>query len=126
MNQTNKKILVVEDDKDFLWVLRQSLEDEGLSVVSAENGEDGLSLAKNERPDLIIIDIMLPGMDGITMARKIKEGGIESPMIFLTNVKDPEQISRALEATGETDYIIKSDMRVEAVVERIKNKIGLL
>lgn len=122
---TTMKILVVEDDKDFLWILRQSLEDGGLAVVFAENGEDGLSLAEKEKPDLIVIDIMLPGMDGITMARKIKEKGVLSQMIFLTNIKDPREISRALEAAGESDYIVKSDVRVDAIVERIKNKLGL-
>ena len=124
MQQINKKILIVEDDKDFSWILRQSLESQFLTVVYAMDGEEGLAMAQKENPDLIVIDILMPKMDGITMARKIKEKGIKSKMIFLTNFKDSDHITKALDVASEIDYIIKSDMHIDAIIERIKNKLN--
>ena len=124
MQQINKKILIVEDDKDFSWILRQSLESQFLTVVYAMDGEEGLAMAQKENPDLIVIDILMPKMDGITMARKIKEKSIKSKMIFLTNFKDSDHITKALDVASEIDYIIKSDMHIDAIVERIKNKLN--
>ncbi len=137
MNQTNnppshkamdgqsKKILIVEDDKDFLWILRQGFDNQGLSIIYAMDGEEGLAIAEKEKPDLIVIDILLPKMDGISMAKKIKEKGVKSQMIFLTNLNDPEHISEAINVAGEADYIVKSDMHIDAIVARVKDKLGV-
>jgi len=120
-----KKILIVEDDKDFLWILRQSFNNQPLLVVYAMDGEEGLVMAENEKPDLIMVDILLPKMDGVTMAKKIKEKGIESQIIFLTNMKDLKHINEALDAVGETDYIVKSDVHIDTIVKRVKNRLGI-
>ena len=120
-----KKILIVEDDKDFLWILRESFNNQDFDVVYAENGEDGLGMALKEKPDLIMIDILMPKMNGIEMAKKIKEKGIESPMIFLTNLKDESHISQVMEITGGADYIVKADVPVSSIVERVKSKLGI-
>ena len=120
-----KKILIVEDDKDFLWLLRQSFNDKSLLVLYAVDGQEGLAMAEKEKPDLILIDILLPNMDGITMARHIKAKGIESQMIFLTNLNDLNHIGKAIEIVGETDYIIKSDVSIDAIVARVKEKLGI-
>lgn len=125
MENANKKILIVEDDKNFLWLLRQSFAGENLTVVFALDGEDGLGLAEKENPDLILIDILLPKMDGITMAKKLKEKGIKSKIIFLTNMKDPEHLSAAVEVVEETDYIVKSDLHMDQIVARVKEKLGI-
>jgi len=126
MEKILKKVLIVEDDKDFLWILRQGFDNQDFSVIYALDGKEGLEVAVKENPDLIIVDILLPQIDGIDMVKKIKERGIASQIIFLTNFKDPDHISRALEAAGETDYIVKSDVHMDAIVERVKNKLGLL
>ncbi len=125
MNKISKKILIVEDDKNFLWILRQGFENQSIEVVYAEDGQEGLLMAEKEKPDLIIIDIMLPKMDGIEMAKEIKEKGIKSQMIFLTNLKDVEHISEALSTVGKADYIVKSDISVNAIVDRVKDKLGI-
>ncbi|MBI3631463.1 MAG: response regulator [Candidatus Staskawiczbacteria bacterium] len=125
MNEINKKILIVEDDKDFLWVLRQNFENQGMEIVYAQDGEEGLAMAEKEKPDLIIMDIMLPKIDGITTAKKIKEKGIKSQIIFLTNLNDAGHISQAIEAINETDYIVKSNTHVNQVVSLIKEKLGI-
>jgi len=124
MVKIDKKILIVEDDKSFLWILRQSFEAEGFPVFFAQDGEEGLKMAEEEKPDLILLDILMPKMDGITMAKKLKEKGIKSQIIFLTNLKDVDHISRAVEVSKETDYIIKSDLHVNQIVARVKEKLG--
>src|SRR3989344_7049216 len=121
MNGITKKVLIVEDDKDFLWILKQSFTNQGLSMFYALDGEEGLQVAEKEKPDLMIIDVLLPKMDGITMAKKIKEKGIPLQMIFLTNLKDPEHISKALEASGQIDYVVKADTRIDTIVSRVKS-----
>jgi two-component system response regulator VicR len=125
MSKANKKILIVEDDKSFLWILKQSFSDEGFSVSFAEDGEEGLKMVEKEKPDLILLDIMLPKMDGIKVAEKLKEKGDTTKIIFLTNLKDTEHIIQAVEKSKEIDYIIKSDMDVAQIIERVKQRLRI-
>lgn len=125
MSKSAKKILIVEDDKDFLWILRQSFDSQPLQVIYALDGEEGFLKAKEENPDLIIADIGMPKLDGISMAKKMREAGILSKIIFLTNLSDPDHVSRALETVGETDYIVKSDVSIDQIIQRVKEKIGV-
>lgn len=120
-----KKVLIVEDDRDFLWLLRQSFDAKEFLVIYAENGEEGLTKAKKEKPDLMLIDILLPNMDGIEMARRVREAGLGPQMIFLTNLNDPQHISEVMSVAIGADYIVKSDMHIDAIVERVKNKLGI-
>lgn len=120
-----KKVLIVEDEEDFLWQLRQGFEHQGLSLIYAHDGEEGLAMAEKEKPDLVLIDIQMPKMDGISMAKKIKERGITSQMIFLTNLKYAEHISEAIDLSSASDYILKSDMHIKDIVARVKDKLGV-
>jgi two-component system, OmpR family, alkaline phosphatase synthesis response regulator PhoP len=120
----NKKVLIVEDDKDFRFILQINFSKEGFSVVTAENGEEGLSLVEKEKPDLIILDILMPTMDGIEMAKQVKQKGINIPIVFLTNMSDIDHISQAQEIVL-SDYIIKSDVSVDKIVEAAKTKLGI-
>jgi len=120
-----KKILIVEDNKDFLWLLRQSFSNQPFSVLYAEDGQEGALLAEKEKPDLILVDILMPKMDGITMVQNLKAQGNTAQVIFLTNMKDLDHISKAMEVTGESDYIVKSDVRLDVIVERVHNKLGI-
>lgn len=120
-----KKVLIVEDNKDFLWILRQSFSNQPFSVLFAEDGEEGLTMAEKEQPDLIVADILMPKMNGIEMAKKLKEKGIKPELIFLTNLKDENHIGQVMDITGGTDYIIKSDVPIATIVERVKNKLGM-
>ena len=81
-----KKILIVDDEKDALFILEKELAARGYSVIVADNGSDALNLAKSEHPDLIILDIWMPGMDGPEVAEKLQEDPKTKhiPVIFLT------------------------------------------
>jgi len=122
----NKKILLVEDDEGFLLILKESFEDTEFFVITAKDGEEGFLKAKNESPDLILLDIMLPKIDGIKMALKLKEDGVRIPIIYLTNVKDSERISEAVEiGEGDVDYIVKTDVNIEDIIDRIRRRLNL-
>jgi len=124
MPKINKKILIVEDDKDFSSILKIKFTSEGFSVVAAVDGEDGISMAEREKPDLIISDVLMPKMDGIEMAKKIKESNKDMLVMLLTNIKDADYTEKIKES-GEFDYLVKSDLRINEIVERVKIKLGL-
>ncbi|MBX4200686.1 response regulator [Candidatus Parcubacteria bacterium] len=126
MSESNtKKVLIVEDDKDFSYLLEQSFNNQGMDMSYAHDGEEGLALAEKINPDLIMIDILMPKMDGIEMARQVRAKGISSKIIFLTNFKDLDHISQAIEVAGEADYIVKADMHLADIVKRAKDKLGV-
>lgn len=118
MSKLRKKILLVEDEEPFISALSDKLHDEGFTVVVARDGEEGLYKAKTENPDLILLDIVLPKMDGITMAKKLKEYNIIIPIVYLTNLSDQSHISDALE-TGYNDYLVKTDWNINDLMRRI-------
>jgi DNA-binding response OmpR family regulator len=123
-DKSDKKILVVEDDKGFLWILKEGLTVAGFLVVCAEDGEEAVKKVQEEKPDLIFLDIMLPKMDGITVAKTLKEKGVDAKIIFLTNLKDVDHISQAMDIYKNTDYIIKSDLHLDQIIARVKEKLG--
>jgi len=124
MTNAHKKILIVEDSKNYLWILSQALlAVEEITIATAGNGEEGLAAAEKEKPDLILLDITMPKMDGITMAKKLKEAGINTPIIFLTNMSDAKHISDA--ADTAKDYIVKADASVDDIVVRVKERLNI-
>lgn len=124
MANLQKKILIIDDDENFVWIVEQNFTSKGFSVVTAGNGEEGLKMAEKEKPDLILLDLLMPKMDGMEMAKQMKAKGINIPIIFLTNMSDVDHISKAIEA-GPSDYIIKSDVSVDKIVAEVKKKLGL-
>lgn len=118
----NKKILIVEDDKDFSTILQKKFTLEGFSIITAENGEEAIDIAEREKPDLILSDILMPKMDGETMAKKIREVDKNVPIMFLTNLGDDDSI----EKSKEFDYLIKSELRIDDIVTKSKIKLGLI
>lgn len=126
----NKKIiLVIEDEKSLREALDIKLTKNNFTVLDAENGKIGLELALLEHPDLIILDIKMPQMDGLHMLEKLREGvwGKTVPVIILTNVtSDNEQINKEITKYEPTFYFIKSDLKLEDLIEKIKERLGSL
>ena len=123
MQKINKKVLIVEDEPSYLLPLQIAFSDAGFNVATAKDGQEGFETAKKENPDIIILDILMPKMDGIAMSKKLKELNIQIPIIFLTNMSDLKHISDATETAS--DYIIKSDIKVEGIVDRVKERLNL-
>jgi len=115
-----EKILVVDDEKDIVELLRFNLGKEGFRTISACEGEDALKLAKKELPDLIILDLMLPGIDGLEVCRILKRdpATFSIPIIMLTAKGEEADIVTGLEL-GADDYIAKP-FRVKEIIARIK------
>jgi DNA-binding response OmpR family regulator len=120
------KILIVEDDEAILLGIKNDLEFEGYRVSSAENGKDGLSLSIENDFDLIILDILLPEMNGFEVCRKIREAGKSTPILMLTAARTEEMDKvRGLEL-GADDYLTKPvgtrelAARVKAILRRAK------
>lgn len=122
INKTVKKILIVEDELNLGAVLQSSFKDEGFLVIVAKDGKEGLLLTEKEKPDLILLDILMPNMNGIEMAIELRKNNFKKPIIFLTNLKDFDSISQAVKVPF-SDYVIKSDMPIEKIIELAKQRI---
>src|SRR3989344_5966285 len=121
-SENTKKILIVEDDEDFSYILQKKFEAEGFSVIIAKDGEEGAMAAEKEKPDLILSDMLMPKMDGLAMAKKIKETNTKVPIIFLTNIKDVSYTEN-IKKSDNFEYLIKSDTRINEIVEKAKSKL---
>jgi CheY-like chemotaxis protein len=99
------RLLVIEDDQRIANLLRQGLEEEGYQVVVASDGRSGLDLGRTEQFDMIILDLMLPQLDGNEVARSLREEGNRTPILMLTARDSTQDIIRGLNL-GADDYII--------------------
>jgi two-component system, OmpR family, alkaline phosphatase synthesis response regulator PhoP len=125
MNMAKEKILVVDDEEDILELVRYNLAKERYRVSSALSGEIALQKAREERPDLILLDLMLPGLDGLTVCRELKRDPLTSstPIVMLTAKGEEADIVVGLEL-GADDYIVKPfsprvlQARIKAVLRR--------
>jgi len=121
-NNSKKKILVVEDEKYLRELYVEMLEEEGYLVDSKENGEDGYVAIKKGGYDLVLLDVMLPGMDGLEILKKIKDSPPEKPnknIVLLTNLSVDLSISKGI-ALGIQGYLIKSDLTPGEFVEKVR------
>ncbi len=123
-NASNHKILIIEDDFDISEMLHTFFRASGYSVITSHWGEEGVSTAKEQQPNLIILDIRLPDIDGYEVARRIKTDPLtgEIPIIYLTERRDRADRLRGLEL-GADDYITKPFDMAELKL-RVKNVIG--
>ncbi len=103
-----KRILVVEDDEDIQELVRFNLAKEGYQITLVESGEEGLESARNDKPDLVVLDLMLPGMDGLDVCRQLKNDPLTQhiPVVMLTAKGEESDIVVGLEL-GADDYITK-------------------
>ena len=117
---THKKILIVEDEKDILQLVKLYLEKEGFRTVSAMNGMEGLRQVKAEQPDLIILDLMLPEMDGLEVCKRIRlnQDTALLPILMLTAKAEESDTVIGLEL-GADDYVTKP-FSPKALVARVK------
>lgn len=113
------KILIVEDEDALSRALKTKLESEGFLVTIARDGEDGLRRFAEISPDLILLDIAMPRMDGVTMLKHLRSSNHAVPVIILTNLEDKcheEDVPKEL----YTDCLVKADWKIEDIVKRIQ------
>ena len=116
-----KKILVIEDDKFLRELISQKLLHEGYDITEATDGEKGLEAVKKEKPDLVLLDLILPGVDGFEVLAKIKEDSImaQIPVIILSNLGQKDDIEKGLKM-GAVDYLIKAHFTPAEIIEKIR------
>ena len=121
-----KKILVVDDDKIFQAVISAKLKSLSYEVVSAFDGEEGLSKAVSEKPDLILLDIRMPKLDGISVLEQLqsnKEAHNKIPVIITSNLSTMNKISEGV-ALGVKGYIVKSDESLDTIVANVETVLN--
>ena len=123
-----KTILVVEDDPPILKTLVDKLTEEGFRIIEAHDGEEGLMVANKNHPDLILLDIVMPKMDGMTMLKKLRqenEWGKSVPVILLTNLSpDKEKINKGITEDEPAYYLIKTNWSLNDVVKKVRERLN--
>ena len=121
-----KKILIVEDELAYLNLLRNQLTTQGYQVIEAINGKIGIAKAKKEKPDLILLDVRMPVMDGMMMLELLRqEKAIKSTkVIMLTNLEPSDKIIGAVIKDQPTYYFVKSDMQFSDLLTKIKELLA--
>lgn len=123
--QYMSKILIVEDDLVLKKALVDYLGGENFEVLGAEDGETGVEMALREKPDLILLDIVLPKKDGYQVLKEVKANKetANTPIVLLTNLGSIADVEKALEL-GATTYLVKADYKLEEISAKIKGILG--
>lgn len=121
-----KKILIVEDELAYLKLLKDQLTKSGYKVEEASNGKLGLKIAKKQKPDLILLDIRMPIMDGMTMLNLIRksETGKKTKVIILTNLEPDDKIISEVVTDLPSYYFVKSDIKLDELLTKIKELLA--
>ena len=116
-----KTILIVEDDKFLRELIVRKLKEENFNITEAIDGEEGIKKIKEEKPDLILLDLILPGIDGFEVFSKMKEDMSLSqiPVIILSNLGQKDDVERGFKL-GVVDYLIKAHFTPGEIIEKVK------
>lgn len=128
MDYHNIKILVVDDDEAIKRSLVNVLERVGFAVILANDGVEGFSIALREHPQLILLDISMPNLDGMAMMKKLRnsgEWGKTVPVILLTNLQADDKIMKGIVEDEPSYYLIKSEYLPEELIQKIKITLGV-
>ena len=119
-----KLVLVAEDEAPLRKALVSKLEHEKYDVRSSSNGEDALEVALKEHPDMIVLDVLMPRLDGLEFLERLRndEWGKEAKVILLSNLSDGEKIAAAI-THGVTHYFVKSNIKIEDLVDKINELV---
>ena len=117
----SKKILIIEDDDFLRQLISQKMSSEGFAVSLAVDGSDGIEKTKDIMPDLILLDLLLPTVDGFEVLSKIKSDPATNsiPVVILSNLGQQDEINKGLKA-GAKDYLVKAQLTPEEIVEKVK------
>lgn len=115
-----KKVMIVEDDKPMAMALKLKLESSGFDVVVASDGEDGLKMIEEVNLSLILLDLVMPRMDGFKFLEELKKRGSKIPVMVLTNLGEDEDEARAKEL-GAEKFFTKSKTTIKSIVEEVED-----
>lgn len=117
-----RKILIIEDDKFLRELITRKLTSEGYQTIEAADGEEGVRMTKSEKPDLVLLDLILPGIDGFEALTRIRkeEETVNVPVVILSNLGQKEDIEKGLKL-GATDYLIKAHFSPGEIIEKVSS-----
>ena len=120
-----KKILFIEDEAALQKTFGEVLEQEGYKMISAMDGEEGIRLVKSEKPDLILLDLIMPKLNGFEVLKNLKSDKTTEgvPVIVLTNLEGTGDVEKSLEL-GAMTYLVKANYTLEEVIKKIKQALG--
>lgn len=119
---TQKKILIIEDEKPLAHALELKLTHEGFLVTATGSGEEGLKLVTEQAFDLVLTDLIIPGVDGFKILETIQEKKIKTTVMVMTNLNQEEDKKKVFDL-GAADFFVKSNSPLSSIVENIKQKI---
>lgn len=126
MESNNKKILIAEDESVLGSLLEKKLEHDGYTVIWKQDGDEALSTALAERPDMVLLDIVMPGLDGLSVLKRIRadeKWGKKVPIMILSNLSEPHSIDEALRG-GAFEFLVKADWDIDQICDKIKQKLA--
>jgi len=120
-----KKILIIEDEEIIVDLLQRKLTNEGYEISVARNGEEGLKMMREVKPDLILLDIIMPKMGGLEVMEEMQKDKklAKIPVIVISNSGQPVEIDKA-QKLGAKDWLIKTEFDPQEVIKKIKKQIG--
>ena len=117
------KILIIDDDPFIADMYVLKFKDEQFEIETARNGKDGLKKIDEYKPDVILLDVVMPDMDGFQVLEEIRKKNVPQKIILLTNLGQKEDVERGL-ALGASDYVVKAHFTPSEVVERVRKLLG--
>jgi DNA-binding response OmpR family regulator len=120
-----KRVLIIEDESSLMKIMREKFSGQNFSCIEARNGEEGLKIALEQHPDLILLDIIMPKMDGIEVLTRLRndEWGKNSKIIMLSNLSDSSRLEEA-KKLGIIDYLVKTDWKIDTVLEKVLSTLS--
>ena len=121
-----KKVLLIEDDLILSEMYQSKLDKEGFEVITANDGEKGLAIALQVHPEIVLLDLLMPKMDGMTLMKKLRENpwGKNVPIIILTNLNINEKISQGIREDHPTYFFMKTEITPKDVVDRVREVLN--
>ncbi|MDD5146633.1 MAG: response regulator [Candidatus Pacebacteria bacterium] len=119
------KVLIVEDDKFLRELMSKKLASEGFELVEAMDGESGVKKIKEEKPDIALLDLILPGIDGFEVLAKVKEDPLTAsiPVVILSNLGQKDDVEKGLKL-GATDYLVKAHFTPNEIIKKVREVLG--
>lgn len=118
-----KVLLIVEDNPLLAEMYKAAFERADIEVSVANNGKDGLALIKKEKPNLVLLDILMPEISGLEVLKELKKSGIKGIKVIVLTILSDEETRQKAEEFGIADYLIKSDLDLSEIVERVKKHL---
>jgi CheY-like chemotaxis protein len=117
-------VLIIDDEESLRTILAKKFSDEGMTSYMAKDGKEGLAVALEKHPDVILLDVMMPEMDGFDVLSALRKDpwGKDAMVILLTNSSSIETVAKAVE-TGMSEFLVKTEMKLDDVVSHVKERL---